>query len=68
MPIERHRISHSQLAECLGYEPSMLVAVQRVCSRDYTGWEVITEMQTTGTFPEVSDNKVRTPRKGGKKR
>jgi hypothetical protein len=68
--IEHHRISHSQLAECLGYEPSQFIGVQMVCGRDYTGWVVVSEgveMQTTGTFPQAHDNTKRKPKGKGKK-
>lgn len=67
MPVSRTPISRSQLAELFGLEPSQLVGIERTT----TGWCVISEgdeMQTTGTFPEVSDNKTRGPRNGGKKR
>lgn len=71
MPVERHRISHSQLAELLGHSPATFVSIDRVCSREYSGWEVVTEgddmAQTSGTLPQLSDNIRRKPRGKGKK-
>lgn len=67
MPVQRTRISESQLADLLGVDPACFIAVERRCDKEYSGWCVVTEgeMQTTGTFPEIHDNKTRkTPRKG----
>ena len=67
MPVVRTPISVSQLSELLGLDPRCFVAVERRCDRDFKGWCVVTddEMQTSGTFPEIADNKTRkTPRKG----
>ena len=59
MSLNRQPISVSQLSELLGVDPKRFIAVQRVCSREYSGWEVVTEgedMQTSGTNPPLSDN------------
>lgn len=64
MPVERHPISVSQLSELLGVDPSTFVAVEKRLHQ----WYVVTEgqdMQTTGTFKELSDNTTR--RKPGKR-
>lgn len=58
-------ISRSQLAELFGMEPEQLVDIVRTD----TGWCVVSEdgMQTTGTFPALSDNTRRKPTKKGKR-
>jgi hypothetical protein len=68
--LERHRISVSQLSELLGVDPKRFVAVQRVCSREFNGWEVVTEggeMNTSGTFPQLNQG-GKTKKGKGKKR
>lgn len=62
MPVERYPVSHSQLAELLGYDHARFLAVER-SNRNDRGWVIVTEgeddMNTSGTFPQLT--------KGGKK-
>lgn len=76
MPVERHPISVSQLADLLGLDPAAFVAIEKRVERtgDGTwrgGWYIVTQgvaMQTTGTMPQLSDNTTRRKPKGkGKK-
>lgn len=57
-------ISHSQLAELLGVEPREFLSVDRKTRRDAPDWTVVLEgddMQTSGTFPQLTK-----PKKGKK--
>ena len=69
MPVERQAISVNQFCELLALDPQRFIAVERN-RRDSTGLYLVMEpeMQTTGTCPEIHDNKTRGPKKGGKKR
>jgi len=72
MPVERHAISVSQLAELLGVDPARFVAVEKRVDRTGDGswrggWYVVTEgddMQTSGTMPQLSDNTSKRKPKG----
>lgn len=62
MPVDRLAISHSQLADLLGLEPAVFVAIERATRGGGPDWYVVTErndMNTSGTFPQLT--------KGGKK-
>ena len=68
MPVERQPISVSQLSELLGVDPAQFVAVERRLRQWYVVTEGETDMQTTGTFPQLADNTRRKPSKKGGKR
>lgn len=65
----RLTVSVNQFAELLGFEPQRFVGLQ-VNKVSQTIWILLEPedtMQTTGTFPQTSDNTRRKPGKGGKK-
>ena len=68
MPVERHALSLSMFAELVGIEPASFVGVE-VNWLTSTVTLVVegTDMQTTGTFPALSDNTKRKPAKKGKR-
>lgn len=64
--LHRLPISHSQLAELLGIEPSSFVAIDRNHRWNDGMWELVTEvadMNTSGTVPQLNTGK----KTGGKK-
>lgn len=70
--VTRIAISHSQLAELLGVEPRDFLAVDRATQRGpgISDWTIVAEgddMQTSGTFPQLTTKGKGGKKKGGKR-
>lgn len=71
MPLNRTPLSRSQLCELLGVEPARFVAIERARKAGSTGFVLVTEsdMNTSGTFPQLTTGGKRIgTKKGGKKK
>ncbi len=70
MPVERHPISVSQFCELLALDPTRLIAVERRGRLGATLTIVMepeADMNTSGTFPQLTKPGKKIGGKGGKK-